>query len=149
MSIYGTCFSIEDEREWIADLQAEGIDAGVIRDGAPSPEDLDAPYVYRGSHILPESGDPRGGSIDLADIAAHVRFWRENPDAPIDSEPESGREPFLRFSVHESKLTPNRSEGDGCVLLTVEQAARLRDALTEWITRAVATAERSHQALRP
>jgi hypothetical protein len=135
MSIFGSFFAIEDEREWISNLQAEGFGAGVIRDGEPDPEDLDAPYVYRGSHILPERDDPQGGAVELASIAAHVRFWRETPDAPTEQEPDYPYEPFVRLSVSEHPTTPKQSMGDATVLLSVEQAQRLVDALTDWIIR--------------
>lgn len=135
MSIFASFFAIEDEREWVAELETAGIQAGVIRDGEPEPEDLDAPYIYQGSNILPDTGDPRGGSVDLASIPAHIRFWRENPDAPVESEPDLPVEPFLRFSVHENPETPNQSEGDATVLLNIDQARRLIDALNEWIER--------------
>lgn len=133
MSIWGGFFGIEDEREWIADLQADGIGAGVIRDGEPSPEDLDAPLVYQGSNVLPEHTSLRGGGVDLAYISAHVRFWRDNPDAPVEQEPYEPVEPFMRLMVHEARTAPKRQEGLATVLLTVGQVERLRDALTEWI----------------
>lgn len=133
MSIYGTFFLIEDERQWIEELEADGIDAGVIRDGEPSEEDLDGPLIYQGSHVLPEPNDPRGGSVDLGCIAPHVRFWRENPDALVAEELDVPYEPYLRLSVNESRSQPNRSEGQATVLLTVDQTERLIQALTEWV----------------
>lgn len=133
-SIFSSFFAIEDEREWIADLEADGIKVGVIRDGDPLPEHLDAPYIYQGSHVLPEQDHPRGGAVSLAHISAHVRFWREHPDAPIEEEPWLPSEPFLRFSLDESREAPKRYEGSATVLLTVEQAIRLRDSLDWWIS---------------
>lgn len=95
MSIYGSIFSIEDERQWIESLQSSGIDAGVIRDGEPAPEDLDAPIIYQGSHILPSENDKRGGSIDLALIPSHIT--REGRgDGPEDEIPW----PYLRVGMH-------------------------------------------------
>lgn len=133
MSIYGSFFGIEDEREWIADLEADGIKAGVIRDGDPAPDDLDAPFIYQGSHVLPEPGDPRGGSVGLASIQAFVRHYRENPDSR--EEPYLPLEPYLRLDVKQHKDTYGHEDdlGYATVLLTPEQAARLRDALSEWI----------------
>jgi hypothetical protein len=127
VSIYGSIFAIEDERQWIAELKAAGVDAGVIRDGEPTPDELDAPLVYQGSHILPDEGDPRGGSLDLALIPAHItRDGRDNRD---ESE---GPWPYLRLGVHAHDSTYNGG-GDATIVLTVRQAARLRDALAEWI----------------
>jgi len=133
VSIWGSFFGIEDERQWVAELEAEGIKAGIIRDGEPLPEDLDAPLVYQGSHVLPEADHPRGGSVDLAHVAAHVRFWREHPDAPPEQELEFPHEPYLRLSVHEDPRTPYRSVGDATVLLTTGQARRLIAAVAEWL----------------
>ena len=133
MSIYGTCFVIEDEREWIADLQSDSIDAGVIRDGEPSPEYLDAPYVYQGSNMIPENTHPRGGSVDLAYISKFVRHNRDHPES--DRDPD-GVEPFLRLGVFEARTAPRREEGNAVVLLTIDQARRLAQALTDWADRA-------------
>ena len=121
MSIFATWLTIEDEREWVADLQGEGIKAGVIRDGDPSFDDHDAPLVYQGSHVLPDEDSPRGGHVEFAAIPAHVRYWRENPGAPGATEPE-GVDAWIRLSVNE-----------GTVLLTERQVRRLRDGLTEWL----------------
>ena len=76
---------------------------------------LDAPLVYQGSHILPTELDERGGYVDIALIPAHVRYWRENPDAPSETEPESPPEPFLRFGVNESRVILTRHHVEGIV----------------------------------
>ena len=125
MSIYGTFFTIEDERQWISELEAKGVGAAVIRDGEPHPDDLDAPIVYQGSNVIPSESDPRGGSVDLAHISKFVRFWRDNPDAPTHEEPE-GLEPFVRLCVHSDELAT--------VVLTAHQVRRLRDSLDEWLS---------------
>jgi hypothetical protein len=135
MSIYGSFFAIEDERQWVAELEAEGIKAGIIRDGDPGPDDLDAPVIYQGSHVLPEETDPRGGSLGLAHIAAHVRYYRENPDADGKDEPWEPPEPFLRLDVQEHSTSYRREPGSATVVLTEHQAERLRDALTGWLER--------------
>jgi hypothetical protein len=134
VSIFATLLSIEDERQWIAGLQSQGIDAGVIRDGGPDFDDLDAPIVYQGSHVLPEESDFRAGSLDLAAIPPHVRFWRENPDADVEDEPgyPDACEPFLRMSLEAHESTYGGG-GDATVLLTIRQATRLRDALDHWL----------------
>ena len=113
----------------------------MIRDGPSSPEDIDAPYVYRGSHVLPEPGDPQGGSVDLAYVAAHVRFWRDHPGADAAGEPERGCEPFLRLGVSEHPSTPNRSVGDATVLLSADQVRRLAGALAGWLESVEANAQ--------
>lgn len=137
MSIYGTCFSIEDERQWVAELNKHGINAGVIRDGDPDPEDLDAPLIYQGSHVLPEADHPRGGHVGLACINAFVRHYREHPDS--EEEPWLPLEPYLRLDVKADDATA-QGGAYATVVLTVEQASRLRAALDEWIalTRAAA-----------
>ena len=133
MSIFATWLTIEDERQWIASLESEGIDAAVIRDGVPSFDDLDAPIIYQGSHVIPAESDPRGGSVDLSAIPGHVRFWRENPDAPIEDEPEGKVEPYLRLGVQDHQ--GNRA----VVILTARQAARLKGTLTDWLDALAAT----------
>lgn len=132
MSIYATILSIEDERQWMAELQAVGIKSDIIRDGGPDFDDLDAPIIYRGSHVLPEESHARGGSVEVALIPGHVRFWREKPDAPSEDEPEGPPEPYLRLSVHAHGDTDG-GLADATVVLTQRQATRLRDALNEWL----------------
>lgn len=119
MSIFATWLTIEDEREWIANLEGQGIKTGIIRDSGPTPDDLDAPLVYQGSHVLPDDNAQRGGYVEFAAIPAHVRYYRENPDG--DDEPE-GVDAWIRLSVNE-----------GMVLLTERQVERLRDGLAEWL----------------
>lgn len=84
-----------------------------------------SPLVYRGSHILPELADPRGGYIDLAYIPAHVRFWRENPDANSADEPWDPIEPFLRFGVNGET-----------VILTTAHVEEVYESLGHWLRRA-------------
>jgi hypothetical protein len=59
----------------------------------------DAPLKYQGSHMLPSESDERDGWVDIAAIGKHVRYWRDNPNGSVSSEPE-GYEPFLRFGVN-------------------------------------------------
>jgi hypothetical protein len=132
LSIWASTLGIEDERQWKADLKAAGIGAGIIRDGGPDFDDLDAPIIYQGSHILPDESHARGGSVDLAVVPAHVRYWRENPDG--DDEPEGGCEPYLRLSVHQYPSDDGDYERmDATVVLTRRQGGRLRDAINEWL----------------
>lgn len=132
MSIFASFFSIEDERQWMAALQDAGIKTGIIRDSGPEFDDLDAPIIYQGSHVMPDEADERGGSVHLASIPAHVRYWQENPDAPTETEPEEGHEPFLRLDIQAHENT-YYGGGDATVILTKRQATRLRDNLTWWL----------------
>lgn len=83
----------------------------------------DAPLVYQGSHVLPSDDDKRGGWVDIACIGAHVRFWRENPDASTDDEPDwPNVEPFLRFGVNSET-----------VVLTQRNVEQIAATLNEWL----------------
>jgi hypothetical protein len=127
VSIFATTLTIEDERQWIASLEADGIGAGVIRDGNPDPDDLDAPIIYQGSHVLPADSSPRAGSVELALIPSHItRDGRD--DRPEDEKPWA----WLRLSVGAHASTYGGG-GDATVLLTVRQATRLRDSISEWL----------------
>lgn len=127
MSIYGSLDAPSDDEheEGCAYYKGWGGDSlefsGKPCDcGQPS-----APLVYQGSHVLPEAGDKRGGDVDIALISAHVRYWREHPDAPSASEPDSDThppEPFLRFGVNE-----------GRVVLDVAGVQRVATTLNEWL----------------
>jgi hypothetical protein len=90
VSVYGTIFDLED----------------------------DEPYEYRGSHILPAEGDPRGGgSVQLAEIASHItRDGRD--DQPEDGAPW----PWLRLSVDQAD-----------VLLSRDQAREMHERLGAWL----------------
>lgn len=135
VSIYATWLTIGDERQWVAAMAANGINAGVIRDGDPAPADLDAPIVYQGSHILPSDDDRRGGGIDVAVIPDHItRDGR-------DDAPEGALKDWLRLSV-DSEDSDTQHEGKtyvpggrAVVVLTPWQVERLRDTLTEWLER--------------
>lgn len=135
MSIYATWLTIQDERQWTADMQGSGIDAAVIRDGEPDFDDYDGPIVYEGSHILPSNDDRRGGSVYVCGIPDHItRDGR-------DDAPEGALKDWLRLSVHNVDSTeqyegkPYVKAGDAAVVLTRRQVERVRDTLTGWLER--------------
>lgn len=81
------------------------------------------PWIYQGSHILPDEDHPRGGSIGLAEIPSHItRDGR-------DDQPEGGQPyPWLRMSVDAGP----ESEDPSTVLLAPAQARALAAQLTAW-----------------
>ena len=83
-----------------------------------------APLVYQGSNILPEETDKRGGHVDLALIPAHIRFWRDNPDAPVHEEPDEPPAPFLRIGVNGET-----------VILTRHNVETIHGELSKWLGR--------------
>ncbi|MCT9092894.1 hypothetical protein N4G70_29075 [Streptomyces sp. ASQP_92] len=90
---------------------------GIGGDG--DPEDLGMPWIYQGSHILPDEDDPRGGDVGLALIPSHItRDGRD--DQPEDGIPW----PWLRLSID--------AESDRAVLLSPAQARRLGQQLANW-----------------
>lgn len=84
----------------------------------------DAPIIYQGSHVLPSLDDKRGGSVDIALIPAHIRYWRDNPDAPVETEPHEPPEPFLRFGVNGET-----------VILTRHNVRQISHTLSDWLAR--------------
>ncbi|MFJ9037935.1 hypothetical protein ACIRF8_15245 [Streptomyces sp. NPDC102406] len=81
------------------------------------------PWVYQGSHILPDEDHPRGGAIGLAEIPSHItRDGR-------DGQPEDGRPwPWLRVSVD---AVPG-ADDSSTVLLGPAQARALAAQLLQW-----------------
>lgn len=77
------------------------------------------PWLYRGSHLLPTVDDPRGGSISLALIPAHITPTLD--DADEDGPPL----PWLRVSTD----APD-------TLINPAQARHLADQLTYWADQA-------------
>lgn len=93
---------------------------GIGGDG--DPEDLGQPWIYQGSHVLPDEDDPRGGSIGLALIPSHItRDGRD--DAPEAGQPW----PWLRLSLD---MLPDPS--DPTVLISPAQARHIGATLTAW-----------------
>jgi hypothetical protein len=132
MSIWGTFFSIEDERQVAAELEAQGIGYGLIDDeGHHGPDDLDhlpeemtdAPIIYQASHVLPSGRDERGGYVMLSSVGGFV--CRE--DRESEQPHEDALWPFLRLEAG------GKDGADAPVVLTLRQAERLRAALDEWV----------------
>lgn len=95
---------------------------GVGGDG--DPEHLGQPWIYLGSHILPNEDDPRDGVIGLAEIPSHItRDGRD--DQPEDGAPW----PWLRLHLD----VPG---DDPCTLLDPAQARFLAARLVTWADRA-------------
>lgn len=83
-------------------------------------ETIGPPWRYRGSHILPDEDDPRGGHIGLAHIPSHItRDARD--DQPDDGTPW----PWLRLSL-------DGCDDDPAVILNPAQARHLADLLARW-----------------
>jgi hypothetical protein len=128
VSIYATWLSIEHPEQWMAALQAQGVNAGVIGDDSAERE-LGSPWVYQGSHVLPSADDRRGGSIDVAAIPDHIT--RDGRD--------EGPHDWLRLSVdsedsdtqHDGK--PYVAGGRAVVVLDRRQVEELRDTLSAWL----------------
>jgi hypothetical protein len=88
--------------------------------GIDDEEPCGPPWVYQGSHFLPDEEDCRGGSVGLALIPGHItRDGRD--DKPEDEQPW----PWLRLSVDAD------AEG-AAVLITPAQARHLAGQLTDW-----------------
>lgn len=80
-----------------------------------------APWVYQGSHVLPERDHPRGGSLGLASIPGHI--GNDDPEA----EHGEAVHPWLRLDI---------VAGDGIIVdlvLSAEQVADLAEQLGEWL----------------
>lgn len=87
--------------------------------GIDDEEPCGPPWIYQGSHILPDEDDPRGGTVGLALVPSHItRDGRD--DAPEDGRPW----PWLRLSIDGSD--------EPTVLLNPAQARHLAQQLTDW-----------------
>lgn len=95
----------------------------------------DAPLVYQGSHVFPSESDPRGGYVDLALIPAHIRFWRDHPNAPVNEEPDGPPAPFLRFGVN-----------GATVILTQRNVEQIHGELSYWLERVQAAPKQDGEA---
>jgi len=88
------------------------------------------PLDYQGSHVIPETGGPRRGHIDCAELPCHVRYSRDHPDSTFDAD---GVEPFLRLSVERVIVAGGRRTVTQ--ILDADTATALRDYLTDWLER--------------
>lgn len=75
-----------------------------------------APLRYRGSHLLPNATDERFGHFSVSAIPDHIQ--QDNAKPPFD---------WLRINV----MTDNSA----VIVIDREQATKLRDMLTAWLTR--------------
>jgi hypothetical protein len=128
LSIYGTWLSIEHPDQWMADMEKQGIKAGVIGDDTPQRE-LGSPWVYQGSHVLPQRSDPRGGSVDVAAIPAFIE--RDGQDGGGEGELKD----WLRLSVDADDSTYGSGGGYAVVVLDREQVIALHSTLGAWLIR--------------
>ena len=105
MSIFSTWWSIE-------------------RDGFGDEEPLGPPWLYQGSHILPQVTDPRGGSMDLSAIPNHIERDYAGP----------GLHDWLRIGI-EGKAAKSVTDGLHAidVILNRKQAESLRNVLDAWL----------------
>ena len=126
VSIYGTWLSLDNDKHeddcgiWaehnpeIFDMLKLSEDASrLCTCGTPR-----APYVYRGSHILPSLDDPRTGAIEFAAINGHI-----TRDGKDDGHYDDYHK-FIRFSV-----------GQESVVLHERHVQELHRELGEWLAR--------------
>ena len=90
------------------------------------PEHLVQPWVYQGSHILPDDDHPRAGTIGLAVIPSHITRGRGD-NGPDDGPPH----PWLRLS-----LDIQTWREDPAFILNPAQARHLAEQLVTWADRA-------------
>ena len=110
MSIYATWLDFGFDENW--------------EDG----DETAPPWLYSGSHVLPEQNDARGGQVEVGVIPNHVCAYRageENPelDERVLAAHKCG---FVRLGVG----------GDGpfqTVVLDAAHVRELRDMLTTWL----------------
>lgn len=131
--MYATWLELCHPDQIAADLAADGYGYVVIGDDTEERE-LGSPYVYRGSHVVPADGDPRGGSLGVAAIPNHC-----HPDADRspdrDEDDVSHRVDFLRLDLTEDPTTYRYEwhNGDATVVLDRRQVTVLRDTLNRWL----------------
>lgn len=126
MSIYASSFELSDEGD---------------EEGRNGP----APLVYRRSHLLPSLDDPRGGSLDLANIPGFItqdgrcaHGWLNHDPLECENEDELPMVwPFLRMSLTPVQAGVRVDYPEDTVVLDRSQVEALRDHLTEWLDRAV------------
>lgn len=86
------------------------------------------PWVYEGSHILPQETDLRGGWLEVGCIPNHI----EREGVPGGKEGE--RKDWLRIGCGESEMQQQpREPGCATVILHRDQVRELRDTLSHWL----------------
>lgn len=124
MSIWATSLVVaaDDHADGCTRLVREPGHGSVWREDPTRPCTCHAgPIVYQGSHVMPADGDPRGGWFDLAEIPGFIR--RDGQDADGDDDPSH---PWLRVGMRSAR-------GDGVVVLTRDQVARIHAYLGGWL----------------
>lgn len=132
MSVYRTIWSLQHPDEFNEALADAGGRVVVVQaeEGASEERVLGSPWVYEGSHVIPDAGDERRGSVELGAVPAFVEDARRG--VPEEDHRE-GDLPWLRLSV---RTHPRAGEGDeATVVLDEAQAAALRDAIDGWLSR--------------
>jgi len=87
------------------------------------------PWVYEGSHILPQETDLRGGWLEFGAIPDHI----EREGVPGGKEGE--RKDWCRIGIGEYVTMQQRQAvpGEATVILHREQVRELRDTLSQWL----------------
>lgn len=138
MSIFRSLAAPGDEHEddcgiWVKNGGVWSMrSAGFCSCGQP-----DAPLVYRGSHVLPNPTDRRGGWVDMASIPGFIRVYRDDPDADPKGEDNMPPEPFLRFGVNGET-----------VILTRRNVEQIQATLTDWLGRTADFEDADEEGIR-
>ncbi len=99
-------------------------------------DDYPPPLIYRESHVLPSSDDPRGGTLDLAYIPGFITRDGRDIDGELDPDCENeGVWPFLRVSLCPGVTAATVDYPQDTVVLDRDQVAALRDELSDWLLR--------------
>ena len=131
MGVYATILFLQHPDEFDRSMERAGVRLTGTREALdPEGKDLGSPWVYRGSHVIPDADDERRGLVELGEIPAFVEDARRGV---AEEDHREGDLPWLRLSVQTGTL---RGEGDeATVVLDRVQVAELRDAINGWLSR--------------
>lgn len=122
MSIYCTIFDIGDEHTTKC-KRLKRIGKGIYEQDDSKPCTCgNSPIAYQHSGVLPSNKDKRGGVFMLAAIPDHI-----TRDGRDDKPPRGKWYPWLRIDFHAE---------DTSMVITRQQAEKLRDSLNLWLKRA-------------